>query len=172
MNNDKISNLEFGFLSTFLYKAFILLNGFNIIINITLNDSIISYIIGLIISIFLIKAFISLFNKLPNLNIFEKITYLFGKFSIVIKAILIISVSVFSSYLIYISSLFVRSSLLIDVDILPISILLFTTAIYLGGKGITSITRTSIISFFIFVIFIFCTNEFMLRLENALEFSS
>ena len=45
MNNDKISNLEFGFLSTFLYKAFILLNGFNIIINITLNDSIISYII-------------------------------------------------------------------------------------------------------------------------------
>ena len=107
------------------------------------------------ISVFLFfsKVFISLFNKLPSLNIFEKVTYLFGKFSVVIKAILIISVSVFSSYLIYISSLFIRSSLLIDVDILPISILLFTTAIYLGSKGITSITRTSIISFFIFVIF-------------------
>lgn len=169
MNNDKISNLEFGFLSTFLYKAFILLNGFNIIINITLNDSIISYIIGLIISIFLIKAFISLFNKLPSLNIFEKVTYLFGKFSVVIKAILIISVSVFSSYLIYISSLFVRSSLLIDVDILPISILLFTTAIYLGGKGITSITRTSIISFFIFVIFEVITILFVIPNINSLK---
>ena len=168
MNNDKISNLEFGFLSTFLYKAFILLNGFNIIINITLNDSIISYIIGLIISIFLIKVFISLFNKLPNLNI-EKVTYLFGKFSVVIKAILIISVSIFSSYLIYISSLFVRSSLLIDVDILPISILLFTTAIYLGGKGITSITRTSIISFFIFVIFEVITILFVIPNINSLK---
>lgn len=169
MNNDKIYNLEFGFLSTFLYKAFILLNGFNIIINITLNDSIISYIIGLIISIFLIKVFISLFNKLPSLNIFEKVTYLFGKFSVVIKAILIISVSVFSSYLIYISSLFVRSSLLIDVDILPISILLFTTAIYLGSKGITSITRTSIISFFIFVIFEVITILFVIPNINSLK---
>ena len=169
MNNDKISNLEFGFLSIFLYKAFILLNGFNIIINITLNDSIISYIIGLIISIFLIKVFISLFNKLPSLNIFEKVTYLFGKFSVVIKAILIISVSVFSSYLIYISSLFIRSSLLIDVDILPISILLFTTAIYLGSKGITSITRTSIISFFIFVIFEVITILFVIPNINSLK---
>lgn len=169
MNNDKISNLEFGFLSIFLYKAFILLNGFNIIINITLNDSIISYIIGLIISIFLIKVFISLFNKLPSLNIFEKVTYLFGKFSVVIKAILIISVSIFSSYLIYISSLFVRSSLLIDVDILPISILLFTTAIYLGSKGITSITRTSIISFFIFVIFEVITILFVIPNINSLK---
>ena len=169
MNNDKIYNLEFGFLSTFLYKAFILLNGFNIIINITLNDSIISYIIGLIISIFLIKVFISLFNKLPSLNIFEKVTYLFGKFSVVIKAILIISVSVFSSYLIYISSLFIRSSLLIDVDILPISILLFTTAIYLGSKGITSITRTSIISFFIFVIFEVITILFVIPNINSLK---
>lgn len=169
MNNDKISNLEFGFLSAFLYKAFILLNGFNIIINITLNDSIISYIIGLIISIFLIKVFISLFNRLPSLNIFEKVTYLFGKFSVVIKAILIISVSVFSSYLIYISSLFVRSSLLIDVDILPISILLFTTAIYLGSKGITSITRTSIISFFIFVIFEVITILFVIPNINSLK---
>lgn len=169
MNNDKIYNLEFGFLSIFLYKAFILLNGFNIIINITLNDSIISYIIGLIISIFLIKVFISLFNKLPSLNIFEKVTYLFGKFSVVIKAILIISVSVFSSYLIYISSLFIRSSLLIDVDILPISILLFTTAIYLGSKGITSITRTSIISFFIFVIFEVITILFVIPNINSLK---
>ena len=169
MNNDKISNLEFGFLSAFLYKAFILLNGFNIIINITLNDSIISYIIGLIISIFLIKVFISLFNRLPSLNIFEKVTYLFGKFSVVIKAILIISVSVFSSYLIYISSLFVRSSLLIDVDILPISILLFTAAIYLGSKGITSITRTSIISFFIFVIFEVITILFVIPNINSLK---
>lgn len=169
MNNDKISNLEFGFLSTFLYKAFILLNGFNIIINISLNDSIISIIIGLIISIFFIKIFINLFNKLPSLNIFEKATYLFGNLSTIIKSILIICVSIFSSYLIYISSLFIRSSLLIDVDILPISILFFSTAIYLGFKGITTITRTSIISFIIFIIFETTTILFIIPNINSLK---
>lgn len=169
MDNDKISNIEFGFLSTFLYKAFILLNGFNIIIDISSNDSIISSIIGLILGIIIINVFIRIFDKLPTLNIFEKANYLFGKYSIIIKLLLIISVSISSSYLIYITSLFIKSSLLINVDILPISILFFSSSIYLASKGITSITRSSIISFIIFIFFEIMTILFIIPNINSLK---
>lgn len=154
MNYKKITSLEIGILSTFLYKAFVLINGFNILININQSDSIISIIIGFLFGFIIVSLFLKAADTLPKLNIFEKNTVLFTKpISFIINGVLIITTIIFSSYNLYISSLFIRSALLNNVDILPISILFLCGCMYLASKGIQTLCKSSIISFLLFLIF-------------------
>ena len=143
----KISNLDISILSSYLMKSFILVNGINILININRSDSIVSMIIGFIIGFIFIYAYKKSDNDIINhLEKYNK------KISTIIKIILVLLVTIFSSQLLYFSSMFIKSSLLNNVDILPISILFSISVSYLVNKGIYSITRTSFICFFIFLI--------------------
>lgn len=154
MENNKISSLEIGALSTFLYKAFILVGGINLLLSINKNDIIISSIIGFIIGFIIIFLFLKTNNILPKYNIFEKLDFLLPKFfSNLIKLILTLCVLIFASYGLYNITLFIQSVILNNVDILPISILLAITIAYLSNKGIKTLVRASLICLFIFIIF-------------------
>lgn len=146
---NKISNLELNVLSTYLLKSFFMINGINIIFNINKQDSIISVILSLIIGIIIIKIFDK--NKF---DLIKKTDESYSKLSsFLIKVILLICVTIFSSCLLYLSSMFIKSSLLNNVDILPTSVLYILCITYLTSKGITTICRSSFISFFIFLLF-------------------
>ena len=144
--NNKLSTLEIGILSNYLLKSFILLNGINILINITGNDSIISIILGFIFSIYFIKR-INI-SKI-NTSLLDK-TY--PKVSIVLKIILVSVLIFIISYLIYTISLFTKNSILVDMNMFYISIIFFLLVIYTTNKGITTIVRSSFICFFLLFI--------------------
>lgn len=154
MENNKISSLEVGVLSSFIYKAFVLIGGINLLLSINKNDIIISSIIGFIIGFIIIFLFLHLNNILPKYNIFQKTDFIFPNFlSFIIKTVLTTCVFIFTSYGLYNISLFIQSAILNNVDILPISILLIISIAYLSSKGIKTLTKTSLICLFIFGVF-------------------
>ena len=160
----KISNIDISILSSYLMKAFILINGINILININKTDSIISLIIGFIIGFIFLYIYKSNDNDILNhLNKFN------NKISFIIKILLITLVTIFLSQLLFISSMFVKSSLLFNVDILPISILMILSVTYLANKGIYTIVRTSFICFFILLLLEIISLIFLLPNINALK---
>lgn len=147
--NSKISKLELGVLSNYLLKSTILINGINILINNVSNDAVVSIIIGFLI------GFIYLYSlkKLNKKSVFYTIEDKFPKIiSLIIKLLLIIPILLFSSYLLYSVSLFIKSALLNNMDILAISVLFIISLLYISFKGITTISRSSFICFFIFIL--------------------
>ncbi|MDD6879561.1 MAG: GerAB/ArcD/ProY family transporter [bacterium] len=162
---NKISNMELGILSTYILKAFIMINGINIILDINRQDSIISIILSFIIGILIIKVF----NK-SNYDLISNIEKSFSRLSsFIIKILLIICVIIFTSCLLYLSSMFIKASLLNNVDILPISILYILCISYLVSKGIITICRSGFISFVIFIILEITTLFFIAPNINSLR---
>lgn len=144
--NNKISNLNINVLSTYLMKSFVLINGINLLINYNGTDSIISIILGFIIGFFILSRYISLKEE----SVFVTIDKSFPKIiSLIIKLILIISCIAFTSYSLYSISMFIKFSLLNNMDILPISIIFFLACIYLASKGINTICKSAFITLFI-----------------------
>lgn len=149
MNKDTISSLEFGITSTYLLKVFIFVNGINILLNINKSDSIISILIGILLGFFLLKIFIFLKDR----DIFDTIDKSSSKItSTILKIILLICSISMSCYILYSISLFIKTSLLNKVDILPISILFISTCFYSYKKGIKTIVKSAFLSFFIFLL--------------------
>lgn len=147
--NSKISKLELGVLSSYLLKSTILINGINILINRVSNDSIISIIIGFLIGFIYLYSF----KKLNKKSIFKTIEDKFPRaISLIIKLFLLLPTILFSSYLIYSISFFIKSALLNNMDILPISTLFIICLLYISFKGITTICKSSFICFFIFIL--------------------
>jgi spore germination protein KB len=153
-NNSKLSPLGICFLSSFLYRSFYIIGFFNLIISIAKNDSIFSIVFGSILGLILLFGYFYLNNKLPNDNIFSKIDKTFPKvISDLLNSFLIIIFIFIGGFTLYNLSMFVNYNLLNDIDIIPVSILLIITTIYLANKGITTITRVSGILIFIFILF-------------------
>lgn len=153
-NNGKTSPLGICFLSSFLYRSFYIIGFFNLIVSVSKNDSIFSIILGSILGLIILFGYFYLNNKLPNNNIFSKIYKTFPKvISDLLNSLLIIIFIFIGSFTLYNLSIFINYNLLNDIDIIPISILLIITVIYLANKGITAITRVSGILIFIFILF-------------------
>lgn len=170
MNNEKTSSLEVSILSTFLYKSLLLIGGINILLKTNKTDIIISSIIGFLLGFIILFLFTKTSKILSEYNIFEKIDHLFSKtISKIIKILLIIPVLIFCSYSLYSLSLFVQFSLLSNVDILPISILIMSSIYYVSKKGINTLTKTSLICFFIFIILEAISIMFSLTNVNSLK---
>lgn len=152
MNNNKISPLGICFLSSFLYRSFYIIGFFNLIISISENDSIFSIIISALLGLVLLYSYFHLNNNLSNNNIFEKINKTFPKaISLLLTSILIISLIFIGSFTLYNLSIFINYNLLNDINIIPISILLILTIIYVASKGINTLVRLSGILIFIFI---------------------
>ena len=149
MNN---TSLDKNILSTYLLKSFILINGTNILLNINKSDSIVSILIGFSIGILLISLFSKKNNTIFNSDFFFKKPILL---------ILIVCVLIFSSQLLYSTSMFINYSLLNNVNITPISILFVGACVYLSLKGTNTILRTSSICFYIFLLLEFISIAFI-----------
>ena len=156
MNNDsKISPLGLCFLSSFLYRSFYIIGLFNLIISIAKGDAIFSIIIGALIGFIFLLSYFVLDNDNPNEHIFNKIKNSFPKaISDLFIVVLIISVLIISSYVLYNLSLFINYNLLNDINILPIIILLLLCITYLANKGINTIIRTSGILIFVWILLV------------------
>jgi len=152
MNNSKISPLGVCFLSSFLYRSFYIIGFFNLIINISKGDSIFSIIIGSLLGFIILYCYFYLNNKLSNDDIFNKISKTFPTvIADLLNSLLIILFTFIGSFTLYNLSIFINYNLLNDIDIIPISILLIITAIYLSSKGINTIVRVSGILIFILI---------------------
>lgn len=166
MKNEQVSYFEIGILMTYLLKSFILINGINVLIKNSMNDLVICSIIGIIVG----YLFILLFGIKGKNDIFSVLSNSFVKpLAIILKLILIITVILFSSYLLYTISMFIKASLLNNVDVLPISILLCLSIVYLVKKGISSICKTSLICIGIFILLELITIVFLLPNVNSLN---
>jgi len=166
-NNSKISPLGICFLSSFLYRSFYIIGFFNLIIAISKSDSIFSIIIGSILGLILLYSYFYLDNKLPNDNIFNKVNKTFPKIiSDLLNSLLIILFVFIGGFTLYNLSIFINYNLLNDINVIPISILLIITVIYLASKGINTITRVSGILIFIFILMVIISFISLINYSN------
>jgi hypothetical protein len=126
------------------------------IINTSKNTSLLSIFIGFLIALILSKIIFSFFNKKEELDHTNKIKYLFPKLSVFINIILILC-SMFGYTLItYRLTTFLSEQYLIETPRYIISLLILVLTYYTTSKGMETIIRVSVITFFISsAIFIF-----------------
>lgn len=150
--NDKISPLSLCFLSSFLYRSFYIIGFFQLIIQVSRNDSIFSLLIGSVLGLIILWGYFYLDNKLSSEHIFSKIKKSFPKgVSEFFIALIIILFTFIGGFVLYQMAIFTNFNLLNDIDIIPISILLVIASIYVASKGITTIARVSGIFIFTFL---------------------
>lgn len=147
---DKISNLELGVLNYFLTRAFFIGITFNCLIKFMKQDSSIIPLISIILGYIIICLNNIIFNYKPNLNVAEKIKTLFkGKSS----TILILLIFILCLNFCFINSVnlnnFIHSQFLAKTPVLVICIFFMIAAVYVLSKDILSISRTSVILFYI-----------------------
>ena len=161
--NKKISSLEIGVLSSYLIKSFILINGINALINMSENDSVVSLIIAFPFSFIIIHVL--------NKNKFDiyKLTFLPRVISIIVKVILSLFVTIFSSYLVYSISLFTKNCILNSSNTLYISLLFILVVMYTSKNGIYTILKSSFICFGILVLLEIISLAFTLPNINSLK---
>ena len=141
------------------------------IVNKSENSSLISIIIGFIISLIISSILYLFFKKKEELTYTEKINYLFPKLSILINIVSILC-SIFGYILItYRLTTFLSNQYLIDTPRYLISLLIIVLTYYTASKGIETVIRVSVITFFISsIIFIFDFSSLVaqINIENYL----
>lgn len=150
MNNQKISSLQFSCLLIYPILSLFSGSGFYDILKIAGLNSYLSIIIATILGIFILLLFLFIFNYKPDMAIYDKNIYLFGKIlgNIInyLINILIIIIGVVSAYSI---SNFIVSQFLSETPIYIILLMLGFTTYYSVSKGIEVIARISVIFFII-----------------------
>ena len=135
-----------------------------------MEDTIISIIIGSIISLIFLFSYLYLNNTLKNLNIFEKINTTFPRIiSCFFIVLLIICSTIIASFTLYNLSLFINYNLLNDINIVPISILLILCITYLSCKGINAVIRCSGILIFIWLFLVIISLLTLINYSNPLN---
>jgi len=146
INSFGISTLVLSLCNSAFYGTFS-----SYIIYKTKTDSFLSIIIGFIISLLLSKILLHLFNKYPNKTFIERNNI--NKPVIIIYVILLMLTYCFLSLRL---STFLSNQYLINTPNYMILLMIIIITLYTSSKGIETITRVSIITFFIsLIIFIF-----------------
>lgn len=156
MNKDKINSFS---LSTILFMInlailFGIINSY--LLNTSKTSTPISLLLGYLLSVILSLIPLKLFNTNENLNLSQKTKKAFGKLSVLINIIYILTSLTLYILITYRLTSFISSQYLIETrkEFLLIPTLLITY--YIANKGLETTTRLSQISFFICIaIFIF-----------------
>lgn len=155
-DNNKINSLS---LSTILFSIslavlFGIINSY--VLNTAKTSVTISLIIGYIISIILSLIPLSLFNTKSNLELTEKTKLAYGKLSIIINIIYILTSLTLYILITYRLTSFLSSQYLIQTKKMYLLIPTILLTYYIANKGLETTTRVSQISFFLCIaIFIF-----------------
>ena len=170
----KINSLQIGILIYFLIRSMSLGISIDSYIEIGGVDGYLSPIIGFIIGFIPLFIYISILNYKPELNIIEKINYLFGKKLGYIINIFINIAVLFCMWIIFFNLLnFISSQYLYKTSILYISLIFGFCFIYTCTKNIDILLRCSNILFYIsLVIIIICMLGLYnnINLDNLLPF--
>lgn len=143
------------------------------IVNTSKTSSLLSIPIGFIISLIISKIFLTFFNKKEELNYTDKLKYLYPKLSIILNIISILC-SIFGCILItYRLTTFLSNEYLISTPRYLISLLILILTYYTASKGIETVIRISVITFFISIaifFFDFFSLAGQINFENYLPF--
>lgn len=150
MTDKKISNFEFATLNYFITRAFIIGITFNTLIVLLKQDSWIIPALSIIPATIIIIFIDYIMKYKPKLNLAEKIEILFNN---KISKIILIFLIIFYLLVAILNSLnmcnFIQSQFLSKTPLLIISIIFMITTLYIVDKGISVISRTSNILFYI-----------------------
>jgi spore germination protein KB len=150
MNKDRLNSFEFSCIIPLIVSNSILGSGFLYLYNYSNKSSILSMIIGLILSIFPILLVFKVFNIHQNLEISEKIKNLFPKYIYYIFSMLLIITSLSLSALIFFRlTVFFHSQFTGSFSKIIIASVLMITTYYLTSKNIEVIARFSVVITFI-----------------------
>lgn len=153
MNKEKINNISFSALIMFPILALFSGIGTHNTIKIARIDSYISVLLAYIIGIIPLLLFILIFNYKKELNIVDKIKYLFGdKLGIIINYVINILILLIGVTLFFSINNFAISQFLAETPILVLMILIGLVLVYNVSFGIETISRVGII--FLAIIFI------------------
>ena len=153
MNKNRLSSIDIGVFSFFLFRSYITIGLLNLVISISNNQSIFSVIFGSLMGFLPLIIFLFINDTRVGENIFDKINSSFFRFiSPLLNVLLIISVYLISSYSLYNISLFINYSLLNDMGLLPIMISFILVCVYLSSRGVKTIIRVSVLCFVIFLV--------------------
>ena len=150
MNKYKINSFEFSCIIPLIVSNSILGSGFLYLYNYSNKSSIISMIIGLIISTFPTVLIFKLFNIYPDLTLTEKLKTIFPKWAYYILNILFILLSLSLSALVFFRlTVFFHSQFAGSFSKYLIASVLILTLYYLSSKNIEVMSRFATSTIFI-----------------------
>lgn len=171
---NKISCFEYGILIYFIIRSMSLGISMNSYIHIGGVDGYLSPLIGMLIGFIPIYIFLKLLNYRPDLNIFEKFDYLFGKKIGKIINIIVVGTIVFLTCIIFWNLLnFIGSQYLFRTSTLYVALIFGICFIYTCTKSLNTLVRTSNILFYLsIIIFSICALGLIgeSKLTNLLPF--
>lgn len=166
---NKINALQYGIAVYFIVRSMSLGIAVNSYIHIGGIDGYLSVIIGTILGFIPLYIFIKLLNYKPESNIFIKIDYLFGKYSIIINTVLAGSIFFLSTIAFWNLLNFIVSQYIFRTETIIVALIFGICFIYASRKSLNVILRVANILFYISVlIFIIC----LLGLQRNVNFSN
>ena len=151
INNFGLSTMIISICNSVFYGTFS-----SYILTVTKTDSLLSIIIGFIISLLLSKILVTLFDRYENKDFVEINIKIFKKFSSL--TVILFTLCSFISYTLLTQRLssFLSNQYLIDTKGYVILLMILGITYYISSKGIDTIIRVSIITFYISIsIFLF-----------------
>lgn len=146
MSKDKISNIQFACLIVFPVLAFFLGIGTHNTIKIAEVDSYISVFLAYLIGFIPLLLFMLIFNYKKELDLKDKVKYLFGStLGTIINWLIYILIFIIGATLFISISNFAISQFLAETPVLALMLLLSLVLIYNVSLGIENISRVSII---------------------------
>ena len=151
--NLKIGNKEYASILFFISETLFLSVGLSEILTLSKNDSIISGIIGIILSFIFLYIILKFNDYEKNLNIFEKIDKLYGKYiGAFINILIVILSSFYFSYVLWSQNVYVQNKYLEETSPIITTLFFMLPVILLVRSNMKTISKVSIAIFFITII--------------------
>ena len=151
--NLKIGNKEYSSILFFISETLFLSVGLSDILNKSLNDAIISGIIGIILSFIFLYLIIKFNDYEKDLNIFGKLDKLFGKvLGNIISIILVILSILYFTYLLWSQNIYVQNKYLEETSSIITTLFFLIPVLCLVKKDMKTISKVSIAVFFVTII--------------------
>lgn len=150
--NKKIGHKGFASLLFFLSQEIFLGVGLTRILSISEQNSWISILIAFVIGFIFLNMIMYVMNYKKDLNVFEKIDILFGKFSKIINFILFSLVTLYFMFSLWNLSIYIQNKFLDQTPKFLIMFLFLIPVIYIVNKDIKTISKVSLICFILSIV--------------------
>ena len=151
--NLKIGNKEYSSILFFISETLFLSVGLPDILNKSLNDAIISGIIGIILSFIFLYLILKFNDYEKDLNIFGKLDKLYGKYiGNIISIILVILSILYFIYLLWSQNIYVQNKYLEETPSIITTLFFLLPVLYLVKKDMKVISKVSIAVFFVTIL--------------------
>ena len=151
--NLKIGNKEYSSILFFISETLFLSVGLSEILSLSKNDSIIAGIIGIILSFIFLYIVLKFNDYEKDLNIFEKIDKLYGKYiGTFINIFLVILSSFYFSYVLWSQNVYVQNKYLEETSPIVTTLFFMLPVILLVRSNMKTISKVSIAIFFITIL--------------------